>query len=199
MVAGHVVRSLPDVITHNYDPARGPFRNLCCLPDNEAEAVLASIRASGRRAIKPNYLIRRRRTEAWLLAERTRKLGVPRLRHPIYFFLGDMADGVDAARPDSIILPLSRFAEDMLTFTYPDSMASLPLGTRADLAHERKPYHGQVFTLSEIRDVVAALGMPKRTDFGSLAGDRFIEVQLWDDQPLQMLLNQPVNQSIFAP
>ncbi len=199
MAGDHVVRHLPDVVTHNYDPDHGPFRNLCSLPDRLAEEILAAIQASGRGTIKPNYLSRRRRTEAWLLSERTRKLGVPPLRHPIYFFLGDMADGADPSRPESLVLPLAAFADDMLTFTYPDSMASLPLGTRADHAGERKPYHGQVFTLDEIRDVVSICGMPLRMGFGASASgpDRFIEVQVWDDRPLQALLNQPVNQSIL--
>lgn len=194
-----LVRRLPEVVTHNYDPDRGRFQNLCTLPDAEAEAILGSIHASGRRTIKPNYLNRRRRTEAWLLSERSRKLGVPPLRHPIYFFLGDMADGADPSRPASIVFPLSKFTHDMVTFTYPDSMASLPLGTDVEHAGERKPYHGQVFTLDELRDVVSAFGMPRRTRFAFGEGpDRFIEVQLWDDGPLRMLLNQLVNQSISA-
>ena len=200
MTDDQVIHHLPEVITHNYDPSRGRFLNLCNLPDCEAEAILAAINSSGRRTIKSNYLVRRRRTEAWLLSERTRKLGKPSLRHPIYFFLGDMADGADPSRPASVVLPLSAFADDMVTFTYPDSMASLPLGTHADDAGERKPYHGQVFTLNEIRDVVSAFGMPRRFEFGAFGGgpDRFIEVQLWDDEPLRVLLNQPVNQSKFC-
>lgn len=187
MTGDYIVHHLPDVITHNYDPDRGRFRNLCNLMDSEAEEVLAAINASGRRTVKPSYLIRRRRTEAWLLSERTRKLGVPPLRHPIYFFLGNMADGADPSRPASVVLPLAAFADDMLTFTYPDSMASLPLGARADLTHEGRPYHGRVFTLAEIRDVISAFGMPVRTELGASIGghDRFVEVQLWDDAPLR--------------
>ncbi|CAN7165327.1 hypothetical protein LJR009_000215 [Bosea sp. LjRoot9] len=200
MADDHIVRHLPDVITHNYDPDRGRFQNLCNLPDDEAEGILAAINASGRRAIKSNYLTRRRQTESWLLSERTRKLGTPYLRRPIYFFLGDMADGADPSRSASVVVPLAAFTDDMLTFTYPDSMASLPFGTRAEHIRERKPYHGQVFTLGEIRSVVSRFGMPAtvgRRD-PAAASDRFIEVQLWDDRPLQtMLLSQPVNQSIF--
>ncbi|POR54009.1 hypothetical protein [Bosea psychrotolerans] len=199
MADDHIVRHLPDVITHNYDPDLGRFRNLCSLSDSEAGDVLAAINASGRRVVKPNYLIRRRRTEAWLLSERTRKLGAPHLRRPIYFFFGDKADGADPSRPASVVLPLAAFADDVLTFTYPDSMASLPLATRSEHRAERKPYHGQVFTLSEIQDVVATFGMPVNSTTGDPATrfDRFIEVPVWDDRPLQVLLNQPVNQFKF--
>jgi hypothetical protein len=78
----------------------------------------------------------------------------------------------------------------MLTFTYPDSMASLPLATGAEHARDRKPYHGRVFTLREIEAVVAEFGMPGqrwRTD-PSMHHDKFIEVQVWDDRPIKRFL-----------
>jgi hypothetical protein len=171
-------RVLPDVITHNFDPARGALLNICDLPAVDAEAILRDIAARGHRFVRRNYLEKRLATERWLLAERTRKLGPPRLAHPIYFFLGDFADGWDASRPQSIVLPLAAFLPEMLTFTYPDSMASLPLAAGAG----RKPYHGQVFTLTEIEEVLAAFGLP---DKQVPSADRFIEVQVWDDRPLE--------------
>lgn len=176
---------LPKLVTHNYDPARGPFRNLCALPAVEAERILDEIRASDRRTIKVDYLARRHATEEWLYAECSRKLGVPPRRHPIYFFLGDFADGLDPSRPNAIVLPLVSLPPAAITFTYPDSMASLPLGTRKYHVAERRPYHGQVFTLDEIRQVVETFGMPNRNGDSSTCFDRFIEVQLWDDAPLR--------------
>src|SRR5215471_1947 len=99
-------RSLPAVLTHNYDPEAPFLANLCDLPDDEAEAVLSSIRASGRRHVRANYLRRRRETEAWLISERTRLLGATPRTSPLYFFLGDFADGLDASRPCSLVIPL---------------------------------------------------------------------------------------------
>jgi hypothetical protein len=180
---------LPDLVTHNYDPAHGPFRNLCTLPDGAAQAILDKITASGTRRIKADYLARRLITERWLRTERERKLGTPKLSHPIYFFLGDFADGRDQSRPRSIRMPLAAFSRDMVTFTYPDSMASLPLA--GDEAHDadRRPYHGQVFTLDEIAEVVAKFGLPSRqAAAGTNSYDRFIEMQVWDDGPLRRLL-----------
>lgn len=187
---------LPAVVTHNYDPARGAFRNLCGLSDDAAEAVLASITAAGHRAIKPNYLARRRATEAWLLSERTRKIGVPKLRHPIYFFLGDMTDGADPSRLCSCVVPLERFPAYTITFTYPDSMASHLIGFREDLAGERLLPDGQLFTLAEITRLVAEEGLPgiRWQSDPRRRHDRFIEMQLWDDTPLAGLVStgQPV-------
>ena len=178
---------MPEVITHNYHPARGGLQNLCTLPRPEAEAILSEIRDSGLSRMKLNYLERRLETEQWLLAARTRKLGRPYLAHPIYFFLGDFADGRDPLRPASLVMPLAALPPDTITFTYPDSMASLPLGAAEAHRPERQPYHGQVFTLAEIKDVIREFGLPGdrwKTD----TYDRFIEVQVWDDRPVRRFL-----------
>ena len=180
---------IPDVITHNYDPARGCLRNLCDLPPKDAERVLDDIRASGKRSIKPSYLQRRLRTEAWLIEQRTGKLGYTPLARPVYFFLGDFSDGLDPSRPNSLVMPLAALPENVLTFTYPDSMASLPLATKEEHRPERRPYHGQVFTLPEIIDVVERFGF-SQADHTMNQFDRFIEVQLWDLHPVQEWLGE---------
>lgn len=178
--------AFPAVITHTYDPRRGPLRNLCALPDAEAEAILRELRTAGRR-IKPDYLQRRRSVEAWLLAEAGRKIRDVRLPRPLYFFLGAFDDGRDPARPAALVLPLALFGAEMLTFTYPDSMASLPLGRCARHRDLRRPHHGQVFTLAEIRALVAREGLPDPAARGAAAHpyDRFVEVQVWNDGPLR--------------
>jgi len=179
--------SLPDVVTHNYDPAHGPFGNLCALASEEAARILDAVCASGTRRLKPDYLERRLATERWLYEEATRKLGALRLRHPVYFFLGDFDDGLDPSRPSSLILPLAHFPAAAITFTWPDSMASLPLATKEEHAADRRPYHGQVFTLDEIKAVVAQFGAPDRRSMpeASQRFSAFIEMQLWDRAPLR--------------
>lgn len=182
--------SVPNVITHNFDSTRGAGRNICDLALADAERVLDEIRASGRRSIKPDYLARRLTVEDWLIAERRRKLGKTPLHRPLYCFLGDFAEGLDASRPSSLVMPLDAFSADTLTFTYPDSMASLPIATHDDHAEHRMPYHGQVFTLAEIREVVAIFGLPgtRWRDEPARAYDRFIEVQVWDALPLMAFI-----------
>lgn len=183
--------AFPKIITHNFDPNRVAFRNICELPEVEAELILDEIRAVGTRRIKANYLKRRLAVENWLISESKKRLGSISLERPIYFFLGDFADGQDPTRR-SLVMPLAAFSPDMLTFTYPDSMASLPIATRDDHLPHRKEYHGRVFTLGEIKDVVARFGMPGdrwKTD-PSMRYDRFIEVQVWNDAPIKRFLNQ---------
>lgn len=176
---------LPSVITHTYDPARGPFRNILTLAYDEAERILEDIRQMEHRKYKPNYLQRRIATEEWLYTERTRKLGKPQLRHPIYFFLGEFY-GTDMARPASIRIPLIEFSHQAITFTFPDSMTSLPLATLIEHQQDCQPYHGQVFTLDEIESVVSKYGMPGSAIDGAKSRyDTFIEVQIWDENPLR--------------
>jgi hypothetical protein len=184
------MEALPEVITHNFDPARGAGRNICHLPESDAERTLQEIRMSGSRHIKPDYLKRRLVTEDWLISERHRKLGATPLERPVYFFLGNFADGKDPSRPESLVMQLRAFSPKALTFTYPDSMASLPIATNDEHRPHRKAYHGQVFTLDEIRLVVSEFGMPGdrwMTD-PTMKYDKFIEVQVWDDRPIRECL-----------
>jgi len=182
--------ALPDLVTHTYDPRRGPLRNLCDLPVPLAAALLAEIAAEGRRRLKPDCLARRQATEAWLLAERQRLLGPPPRRHPLYFFLGCFDDGLDPARPAALVLPLASFAPDSLTFTLPDSMASHAIATDPRHVAIRRPHHGQVFTLAGIARLVARQGLPPRRPPGPGAtlADSFIEMQLWDDAAISPLV-----------
>ncbi len=179
----------PEIITHNYDPLRGPFRNICDSSEAKAEAILSEIRKSGKRHVSRSYLKRRLAVEQWLRSECKKKLRSATLVRPIYFFLGDFADGQDASRPKSIVMQLAAFSADTLTFTFPDSMVSLPIAKRNDLRAHKKEYHGRVFNLDEIKEIVARWGMPDKND-SSIRYDRFIEVQVWNDAPLQRFLNK---------
>jgi hypothetical protein len=177
---------IPELMTHNYDPDGVFLGNLCELPVAGAEKVLQGIRDAGRRPVKANYLPRRLATEAWLMAEKQRLLGPTQRERPIYFFLGNFADGTDPSRPCSIVMPLRALPRNVVTFTYPDSMASFAIATRDEHRPERRSYHGHVFTIDQIERVVEVSGMPGhhwKHDY-SRRFDRFIEVQIWDERPL---------------
>ncbi len=164
---------LATIATHSYDPGLPRFRNICDLPDEAAEAILARYRAVGR-CLKADYLARRRLVEDWLQAERRRKLGATPLERPIYLFLGAFADGRDPARPASFQVPLAALPAAALTFTWGDSMDAAPPGSEARL-----------FTLAELQDEVRRRRPPTPGEPGARGGPgRFIEVQLWDRRPL---------------
>lgn len=177
-----LIHTLPTVITHNFHPDRGALQNICCMPNEDAERIISSIRRAGHAYLKENYLVRQLRTEDWLITERIRKIGETPLARPIYFFLGNMADGWDKSRPASIVLPLAMFDLDKITFTFPDSMESCPqAGARG---HSGGPWHGQVFTFAEITEMVARHGFPDPALPRDHRGpNAFIEVQVWDNRP----------------
>jgi hypothetical protein len=177
------VRYLPDVVTHTFHPEAVFLSNICDLNCDEAQRILSQFRINGAR-LKSNYLDRRLETESWLIEERDRILGQTRRKRPIYFFLGNFADWVDASRPNSLVMPLKVFPPEILTFTYPDSMAALANKSDAQWA-DRKPYHGKVFSLSEIKQVVREFGCPHNSKQNPAAfGERFIEMQVWDERPI---------------
>ena len=165
--------ALPALVTHTYCRALPRFRNLCAAEPAEAEAVLARFRAAGRR-FAADYLPRRRATEAWLAEAAGRLLGPLPLARPLYFFLGEFDDGLDPARPDALVLPLSLFPPRAVTFTCGDSMAGG--------AGRAAVPQGRVFTLQELRDLAADGGLPATPGEGRRRG--FVEMQLWDDAPL---------------
>lgn len=49
-----------------------------------------------------------------------------------------------------------------------------------------KKYRGQVYTLSEIVEVIREFGLPQEWNpLGEHGPERYIEVQVWDDAPLR--------------
>ncbi len=171
------MKNLPNIVTHTYHPGPGPFLNLCALDDAEADVILTRMRREFGRCKSPDYLARRKRTEEWLRSASIAKgIGV-KMHHPIYFFLGDFDDGLDPARPAAITAPLADFPTNVITFTYGDSM---------DCVDGPAPYN-HVFTYHEIQEFIRQTGIPhpgRSSD--SLAPIRraFIEMQVWDGEPL---------------
>ncbi len=132
--------------------------------------MLNRLRHESRPTLKSNYLIRRRSAERWLLEAGEEALKRQLSEPPSYFFLGDFAHGTDISRPAALVLPLSGFPKEAITFTLGDSM------TVAEQLNRR------VYNLPEIVDLFAtgvaidSFGSSDRDGFPS----RFVEVQLWD-------------------
>ena len=53
-----------------------------------------------------------------------------------------------------------------------------------------KPYRGQLNTLDEIYNIIAVYGLPQQWNSkGDNGPERYIEVQIWDDGPLNRYLS----------
>ncbi|WP_235550900.1 hypothetical protein [Paenibacillus sp. Soil787] len=98
-------------------------------------------------------------TEAWLRAGFIQKGGKPKDEYPLYSVLGSatwiekysLSTGIAV---DMLQIPLSIFNENDISFTFPDSMVSFWIGRDKPKAFYHPSYHGQVFTLTEIRSII---------------------------------------------
>lgn len=80
---------------------------------------------------------------------------------------------------------LETIPEEIISFTYPDSMATMVLAKETE---NQKPYHGQLFTYKEIKEVVKEYGFPKDeiAKTSKFMYPNYIEVQVWDEIKLTM-------------
>ena len=97
-----------------------------------------------------------------------------------------MIDEITLATTVEIQVPLSMFDEDVLSFTYPDSMVSYMLNAERNPHYYLPEYHGQVFTLAEMHEILESNGQPGYRWGTELPDDmpNYIEAQVWDHEPL---------------
>jgi hypothetical protein len=134
----------------------------------------------------------RRRTEARLRELFIAAGGQPQRPTPHYFVLGDSPwyEGL-AENMQRVQLPLSALPASQTSIAYPDSFTAITPGTSSGLGHQAKPYHGQVFLLSELPGLVERFGIPDpRWDgnyqsWATWPAEAYIEVQLWSDDPIR--------------
>lgn len=186
-----------DRLIHIYQRGTEPFRSLTALPDEEAERIMRSLYRPGsvyweRFEDAAQYLRARRQTEEWLRREFTANGGDPKDHYPIYMVLGrtkwlQMAlDPTTVATTVEIEVPLALFEPCDISFTYPDSMVSAMLASQKDPAYYLPEYHGCVFTLSEISDIIEAYGLPGDRWGTALPSHlaNYVEAQVWNHRPL---------------
>ncbi len=177
---------IPDFLTHYYEKADGPFSNLSLLPLEQAEQILEHIRRADNRFASQrssDYLERRLALEDKIRRLFAAKGGQPKLNKPHYMTLGACpwlkqwyVDGRE------VQIKLTAIPESCVSFTYGDSFPAMNY-------QDGKPYRGQVYTLSELEDVIKRYGLPQDWNpDGSGGPERYIEAQVWDDAPLQEFL-----------
>ncbi len=187
----------PDFVTHYYLPGRAPFMNLSELDETALWDViqeLQELRRAGRnqRMFGRTYMAWRKATEAKLHRLFVDVGGRPERSCPHYFVLGtcrwyeQLAPGTQ-----SIALPLSSLPAHATSFTYPDSFAAMGLGPDFGQPYHPQPYHGRVYLLDELAHVVQDHGLPDDAPDSEYEGyhlrplEKYIEVQLWSDEPVR--------------
>ncbi len=186
-----------DSLSHLYKRGTIPFRTISALADAEAIDVMQSLYMEGaviwERFKEPaEYLKLRKQVEEWVRREFIAKGGRPRAEYPIYMVWGrskwmeTMVDEITLATTEEIHVPLSMFDEKAVSFTYPDSMVSYLLNIERNPDYYLPEYHGQVFTLAEMRAILEMNGLPGYRWGTELPSDmaNYIEAQIWDHEPL---------------
>ena len=177
---------IPDFLTHYYLPDKKPFLTLSDLEGDKLNEVLTELRLKAQkgeslRGFASWYVDERKKTEVFLRNEFIKKGGKPQRKFPIYFVLGksEVQKGLSSGTKE-LIIDLKTVPKEFLSFTYPDSMATMVLMNDDEF---RKPYHGKIFTFSEIIEVVREHGFPK--DEGAKTSKfiypNYIEAQVWCD------------------
>lgn len=181
------------ILTHYYLPDRKPFLNLSGLEENELKLVLDDLREKNRRGESQRvfmdwYVEDRKESERKLRELFIRKGGRPEKLFPHYFVLGKSNIQKSLAKNTrELEIPLNQIPAEFISFTYPDSMASFDLLNEPE---NKMPYHGELFLLEEILNVIQQYGMPAdEIGFTSRYGyPKYIEAQLWSDQPVLSFL-----------
>lgn len=184
-------------LIHLYGSHSVPFRSLSALSDAEAIRTMRALYRKGsvywERFENPEaYWALRRQTEQWLRRDFIAKGGRPQDPYPIYMIYGAtkwiqaVTNELTRATTREIEVPLTLFQPCDISFTYPDSMVSAIMAAEQDPASYLPEFHGHVFTLDEIQEVVTARGLPGETWGTTLPGHlaNYIEAQIWNHRPL---------------
>lgn len=170
---------------HYYDESTGPFRNLSDMEPCEAEQILADLKQSGKWFAgqrSEDYMVIRRELEAKARQMFMDKGGKPVRRTPHYMTVGP-CPWLLSWYPNGkeLALPLSVFDLCTVSFTYGDLFPTMRY-------QDDKPYRKQVFTCDEVEELIQLYGLPQEWNVdGRLGPERYIEAQIWDDQPLEIL------------
>jgi hypothetical protein len=176
------------ILKHYYHKDDYPFKTLSSLSEQEALCVISNLSGRNgdvyRRFNNPEkYLKQRKETEDWVRTEFIKKGGQPISIYPQYFVIEQaiwIEEGYNG-QSSTVQFPMSAFSPNQVSFTYPDSMISYWLKDQADKVFYHPEYHGKVFNLSEISQIISDFGIPHeewRTE-ESRKYDLFIEAQVW--------------------
>jgi hypothetical protein len=192
-----------DYLVHFFKKGGKPFRSLSTLPDCDAASIMRDLYVEGsvfwERFKDPlGYISTRRRVEQSLFDGFVAKGGRPKERYPIYMVLGrpkwtaQVADPVTVATTAEVQVPLGILRECDVSFTYPDSMVSAMMAAEKNPQYYEPEYHGKVFTLKEIEQLIDVKGLPGEGWETRMPAHlaHYIEAQVWNREALEEYLRE---------
>lgn len=186
---------VPTFITHYFESDRGPFFNICDLPDDELRRLVAdemdSETAFNRFALGSDFIKWRLAADDLLIRAYHDKFGFLPSGRPYFAVLGEFDKTLTMFRQgDRIVLNLSDFEDHEVTFMYPDHSHLTSL-YGAEVPHlfyqlrdtpENQGFRGQLFTFSELSSRFVDSGIAEsiisHLDRDGWAGC-YVEAQIW--------------------
>jgi hypothetical protein len=129
--------SLPGFLTHYFEADKGPFRNICDLPDQEIEAEKHAGTAFNRFAIGPNFFKIRRAADDLLIEKYTEKFGVKPQIRPYFAVLGIVNRRAWSVRRKMHTVDLYRTFVFVFAYQYRECFTTLLILDRLVLFHTR--------------------------------------------------------------
>ncbi len=171
---------------HYYEASIGPFINLSELPICEAEKILGDIKSRAKTfAAKrtSDYMKIRRELEQKARSIFIHKGGEPIRNVPHYMTLGPCSWLLDWYEDGKeLCIHIDMFSEGQVSFTYGDLFPTMRY-------NDGKPYRNTIYTKQEIYEIIKTYGLPQDWNkTGSKGPERYIEVQIWDDEPIKAYL-----------
>lgn len=168
---------------HYYESNIGPFVNISELPDNDAESVLYNIKNKNTTfAAKrdSNYIKLRRNLENLAREFFIKKGGHPKREVPHYMTLGPCSWLNEwYEHGNEIHIHIDMFDKDIISFTYGDLFPTMRY-------EDEKPYRKIIYTKDEIYSIIQKFGLPQNWNKDGKHGpERYIEAQIWDDEPIK--------------
>jgi hypothetical protein len=177
-----------EYLYHYYEGQIGPFKNLSDLTPDQAQDILGRIKAEkkGMAANRfPGYLERRRELEQIARDMFIAKGGKPVRMVPHYMVVGECTWLQSWYEQGCFLkIPVHAFRPETISFSYGDLFP-----TFSQRVNDQKEYRRQIYTQSEIVGIIEKYGLPQDWNMdGKLGPERYIEVQVWDDKPLQVYM-----------
>ena len=175
-----------EYLYHYYERQLGPFKNLSDLSLEQAQDILEKIKAEKKEMAAnrfPGYLERRKELEQIARKMFIAKGGKPVRQTPHYMVVGECAWLQTWYKLGCFVkIPVSAFKPETISFSYGDLFP-----TFSPRVNDQKEYRRQIYTLSEIVGIIEKYGFPQEWNIdGKFGPERYIEVQVWDDKPLQV-------------
>jgi hypothetical protein len=171
---------------HYFEKEKGPFRNLSKLPIEEANSISNQIRIEGKSFAsqrKDDYLFIRRDLERQAREQFISKGGKPINSFPHYMMI-ESCEWLKSwyKEPGVITIDWNEFSIESISFTFGDLFPTMRY-------LDGKPYRKQVYNKDEIVEIINEYGFPQNWNSnGNNGPERYIEVQIWDEEIIKRYL-----------